>query len=142
LLSFLALKEKSLFARDAKYQNSTHTAAQIDACFCELQQRLGDSQIFKDASLTLPKLATQLGVSANLLSETINKRVGQNFPDFINSYRIRAAQALLGNHEYDHQKIAAIAFETGFNSLSVFNAAFKKFTNVTPSAYRKSLPKH
>ena len=94
---------------------------------------------FKDASLTLPKLAKILSVSPNLLSEAINRKGGSNFPDFINSHRIKEMQQLLQSAEWQDQKIAAIAFEVGFNSLSVFNTAFKKFTGQTPSAYRKNL---
>jgi len=141
LLSFLGLKDGSLFIRDVRYQHSTHTPSQIDACFVQLQDLLVQAQVYKEAALTLPKLAGQLNVTPNLLSETINKKAGQNFPDFINGYRIREAQSLLEKPEYDRQKIATIAFETGFNSLSVFNAAFKKFTSLTPSAYRKNILK-
>jgi AraC-like DNA-binding protein len=140
-LSFFGFKEGSLFIREAKYQKSTYTPAQIDTCYTELLQLLTDVQPFRDPSITLPTLAAQVGVSSNLLSETINKRVGQNFSDFINRYRIREAQAMMEKPEYENHKIATIAFETGFNSLSVFNAAFKKFSSVTPSAYRKAVVK-
>ncbi|MCE3283611.1 MAG: Helix-turn-helix domain, partial [Chitinophagaceae bacterium] len=35
-------------------------------------------------------------------------------------------------------KIAALAYEAGFNSLSSFNDVFKKVTGETPSAFRNS----
>jgi AraC-like DNA-binding protein len=44
---------------------------------------------------------------------------------------------MLAHREYGHQKIAAIAFETGFNSLSAFNASFKKIATMTPSEFRR-----
>lgn len=138
-LSFLALKESSIFTREAKYQSSSYTQAQIDVCYSQLQQLLSQGQLSRDPGLTLPKLAGKLMVTSNLLSETINRKAGLNFPDFINSHRISDAKALFENPAYDHQKIATIAFESGFNSLSVFNSAFKKFTSTTPSAFRRSL---
>lgn len=138
-LSFLALKQASLVNRESRYLNSGHSHEQLNQCHTELMNLFSNSKPFKDSSLTLSKLAAQLHVSPNLLSETINKKIGYNFPDFINSHRIREAQALLEMPNAGHQKIATIAFETGFNSLSVFNAAFKKFTSVTPSTYRKKL---
>lgn len=97
-----------------------------------------EARSFKDPSLTLPKVAKQLAVSAHLLSAAINKKSGQNFSDFINGYRIREAQKLLLMPEYSHQKIASIAFEIGFNSLSAFNASFKKITSMTPSEFRNN----
>jgi AraC-like DNA-binding protein len=138
-LGFLGLKQGALFTREAKYQRSAYSTAQLDACFSELQRRFTETRPFKDPALTLPRLAVQLGISANLLSEAINTKAGLNFTDFINRYRIQEAQTLLRSPAYEHQKIAAIAFETGFNSLSVFNTAFRKFTSQTPSSYRKSL---
>jgi AraC-like DNA-binding protein len=48
---------------------------------------------------------------------------------------------MLEDPAHQHKKIATIAYETGFNSLSVFNTAFKKFTSMTPSAYRKAVSK-
>jgi AraC-like DNA-binding protein len=127
-----------LFTREGKYQYSVYTVAQIERCYLDLHEVLEKGLVYKETSLTLPKLANQLRVSPNLLSEAINKKSGQNFPDFINGYRIREAQRLLKNLDYDSHKIAAIAFETGFNSLSVFNAAFKRVTSMTPSAFRKA----
>jgi len=87
----------------------------------------------------IPDLLMNAGFACNLLSEAINRKSGSNFPDFINSYRIKETQQLLQCKEWQDKKIAAIAYEVGFNSISVFNAAFKKFTGQTPSAYRKNL---
>jgi AraC-like DNA-binding protein len=138
LMTYLGLKQSNIFLKEQKYINSTIPSAEIERCFEKIGHVMIELEPFKDTSLTLSKLAKQLGVSPHMLSETINKKAGQNFPDFINGYRIRNAQALLFKKENSHQKIAAIAFETGFNSLSAFNAAFKKVTKMTPSEYRKT----
>lgn len=136
-MTYLGLKQHNIFSRDTKYLNSAFTSIEIERCFEKLQYTMAESEPYKNSSLTLPRLAKQLSVSTHLLSETINKKAGQNFPDFINMYRIKYAQILLRNKESSHQKIAAIAFEAGFNSLSVFNTAFKKVTQMTPSEFRK-----
>ena len=39
--------------------------------------------------------------------------------------------------EEKDKTILDIAFQSGFNSKSVFNTAFKKFTTLTPSQYKK-----
>ena len=139
LLSFLGLKRSTLFTSDAEHHRSSYRPVQVEKCYEQLTHALETTKPFKDASLTLPKLAKILSVSPNLLSETINRKGGANFPDFINSHRIKETQHLLQSAEWQDKKIAAIAFEVGFNSLSVFNTAFKKFTGQTPSAYRKNL---
>jgi AraC-like DNA-binding protein len=136
-MSYLGLQQGNMFIREARYLNSAFPAPEIAACFEKLQCLMKDLQPYRDPSLTLPKIARQLGVSPHLLSASINKKAGQNFSDFINSYRIKDAQLLLASPEYHNQKIAAIAFETGFHSLSSFNTSFKKVTLMTPSEYRK-----
>ena len=137
-LSYLGLSKNEIFTPREKYQNSSYSEEQVEKCFTELQLLLKSQQLYKDATTTLPKIATLLNVTPNLLSETINSRANQGFPDFINSYRINDAQLMLKDPAYSNQKITTIAYETGFNSISVFNAAFKKQVCMTPSAYRKS----
>ena len=39
---------------------------------------------------------------------------------------------------YTQYKIEAIALESGFNNKVTFYKAFTKFTNTTPSAFRKA----
>jgi AraC-like DNA-binding protein len=140
-LSFLGLGEKSIFMRDSKYQSSGYSEQLIAACSSRLRQHFLEHQVYRDPAITLPGLARQLGVTPNLLSETVNKKEGLSFPDFINRCRVQDAKAMLENQAYGHLKIATIAFETGFSSVSAFNTAFKKFTETTPSTFRKRAQK-
>ncbi|MGK2862789.1 MAG: helix-turn-helix domain-containing protein, partial [Chitinophagaceae bacterium] len=123
--------------QEDRYKNSSFTATEIEQCYKNLEKLMEMSMPYKDVKLSLPNLAKQLKVSPNLLSQTINQRTKMNFPDFINSYRIRFARELLNSPAYSTHKISAIAFETGFNTLSAFNTAFRKFTLMTPSGFRK-----
>ncbi len=140
-LSFLGLRERSIFSNDLKYQSSGYSEAQIMACHSQLQRHLSEQRTYRDPAVTLPRLAKELGVTPNLLSETVNKKEGLNFPDFINRCRVQDAKAMLENPENEDQKIATIAFENGFKSISAFNNAFKKFTATTPSTFRKTAQK-
>jgi AraC-like DNA-binding protein len=139
IMSFLVLRQGNIFVRETRSNSEPYSVAEIERCFEKLQHAMKEEKLFKDSQLSLPKAAKLLGVSTHLLSASINKKSGQNFSDFINSYRVEEARWMLSCPEYSHQKIAAIAFETGFNSLSAFNAAFKKITSTTPSEYRKKL---
>ncbi len=103
----------------------------------KLQRFMDATKPFKNAELTLPELAASLGISPNHLSQIINDKFGQNFFDFINSYRVKEAERALLAPEHSHLTILAIAYDAGFNSKSAFNAAFKKHAGMTPSQFRK-----
>lgn len=91
---------------------------------------------YLDPLLTLPRLALKTGTTANTLSAVLNQHLGVNFFDFVNGYRVDdAARLLLACPD---RTVLDIAMEVGFNSKSTFNAAFKKHTGTTPSAWRKT----
>ena len=83
-------------------------------------------------------LAAQLGCPEYRLRRLINRALGhRNFNAFLNSYRIREAQALLSDPSKARLQIAQVALELGFGSLAPFNRAFKAKTGETPTAYRQ-----
>lgn len=80
-------------------------------------------------------LAKEIGITPPQLSEFINSYFDMNFNSFINKYRVEEAKKII--LENSDKTILNIAFEVGFNSLSVFYKAFIKFENITPAAFRK-----
>jgi YesN/AraC family two-component response regulator len=129
-------KKTDIFVSKERYQKSAYSDQQIEKCF-EALALIKKNQLYKNPEITLAKAADLLNVVPNLLSETINRRTRQSFPDYINSLRIRDAKEWLKDPVYNNQKIATIAYDAGFSTISVFNAAFKKHTGVTPSGFRK-----
>lgn len=95
-----------------------------------------DKKIYKDSNLTLNILAKHLNSTPHILSQLINEQLKYNFNDFINSYRIEEAKLMLADKGKNNFTIASIAYDCGFNTLSAFNTAFKKFTGLTPSQFR------
>lgn len=93
-------------------------------------------QVFTDPKLTLPALSNKLSINSRYLSQVINENLGQNFYDFVNSYRIEEAKKKLLDPEKDKYTIESIAFEVGFNSKAAFYSTFKKQTCMTPSQFR------
>lgn len=89
--------------------------------------------------LTLPELASQLSMSPHNLSEIINTELEQTFYDFINSYRVEEVKARLTDPRQRSIALLSLALDSGFNSKSSFNAAFKKRVGMTPSEYREKL---
>jgi AraC-like DNA-binding protein len=74
------------------------------------------------------------------ISQAINQHFGLNFREYINRLRIEESIKLIRNNN-DSLIIKEIYYEVGFNSKSVFNSAFKRFTGATPTKYRYSLSK-
>jgi len=120
-----------------KYEGSTLTPERAAKYLDKLQHLMADKKPYTDGELTIQKLAEQVSIPANHLSQTINERLGQTFSDFINSYRIEDAKKYLTDPAKNHYSVLAIGEEVGFNSKSSFNAVFKKFVNMTPSEFRK-----
>jgi len=85
--------------------------------------------------LNLPKLAQRLSMSTHHLSQIINERLQKNFFEFVNQYRIEEAKNLL--RDKANINVAEIGFEAGFSSVSAFNTAFKKYTGLSPSQFRR-----
>ena len=102
-----------------------------------LQQKMEQEKLFTRSELSLNMLAGQLGIQPYQLSQLINRELNQTFFDFVNQYRIEEVKGRLVDPANKPYTIMAIAMDAGFNSKSAFNQAFKKYTGLTPSAYRK-----
>jgi AraC-like DNA-binding protein len=92
-------------------------------------------KLYLDDSLSLPRLASHLDISVHKLSRLLNEGIGQNFFQFVNSYRVEEAKNLLLNDDSKQLNMLGIAFEAGFNSKSTFNLAFKKTLGISPSEF-------
>ncbi len=102
-----------------------------------LIQYMQSTKPFLAPELTLDQLALQLSLRPRELSRIINERLGQNFYDFINRYRIQEACRLLTNPKDRKITVLEVLYEVGFNSKSSFNTLFKKYTGLTPSEFKK-----
>jgi len=94
------------------------------------------NEVYKDHTITLGNLAKKLSLTPHVVSQIINEQLSYNFNDFINSYRIEEAKKMLNDPLMKNITVASIAYDSGFNTLSAFNTAFKKFTGLTPSQFR------
>jgi AraC-like DNA-binding protein len=102
-----------------------------------IQHYMQNGKPWLEPELTVYQLASRLSLKPRLLSQAINDILGQNFYDFINRYRIEEASRLLTHPKDDKITILEVLYEVGFNSKSSFNTLFKKYTGLTPTAFRK-----
>ena len=87
--------------------------------------------------VSIDQLAAALQLPARRTSEIINQQLNKSFFDLINSYRIVEAQRLLTRAEQPRITVLEVMYAVGFNSKSSFHSAFKRYTGMTPSQYRK-----
>lgn len=98
-----------------------------------------NDHIFLDPGISLKAVADKLSISTRAISQVINENKQQNFHEFVNHFRINHALELLTDSKYINEKIATIAYDVGFGTVTSFNVAFKKKTGMTPSEYRKKI---
>ena len=104
----------------------------------EFEKFIKEERNFLDANLSLESVAKKLNINKSYLSRLINSDLEKSFNDYINELRIEEAKTYLEQTEFENYTLLAIGLEAGFNSKTAFNSAFKKFTGVTPSEYKKS----
>lgn len=86
-----------------------------------------------DEDLSLALAARAVNMSAKYFSEMFRKATGIPFVEYVARVRVEKAKNLLLN---PHRRVADIAFEIGFQSLSQFNRSFKKLTGRSPRDFR------
>ena len=122
-----------------KYQASTLSQADGDGYLARLRAYMADSEPYLEPNLKLEDLASRLDIPMRHLSQVINQRLGMNFFDFINGYRIEAVKAKMTADPEGDRTVLEMMLDAGFHSKSSFNAAFRKVTGTTPSRYRKKM---
>jgi len=91
----------------------------------------------RDETLSIARLAGQLGEQEYRLRRTINGQLGhRNFAAFLNGYRLAEVKAALADPAQAAVPIITIALDAGFGSLGPFNRAFRESEGMTPSEFR------
>ena len=124
---------------DTKYQNSGLKDEEAQRLLALVQTTMEQKRPYLDPELSLFKLAEYVGMAPHHLSQVINSQAGQNFFDFVNQYRVDALKDALTQGAARQFTLLALAYESGFNSKTSFNRAFKKFTGKTPQQYLSEL---
>lgn len=121
----------------SKYENSSLADHKADRYLEKLLTYMENKKPYIDGDLKLEDLAAELKIPRHHLSQVINERLGKNFFEFVNSYRVDEAKKILTDPERANDIILRVALESGFNNKTTFNSAFKKRVGTTPSQYRK-----
>ena len=84
--------------------------------------------------ISLPQVATIIGMSEGHFSRFFRKATGNRFIDFVNRIRIAKACEFLSRTD---MAITLICSEVGFNNIANFNRRFSQHKQMTPSEYRQ-----
>lgn len=126
---------------ERKYKKALIGIDLIEQYRSQLRQLMEEKQPFLDPALTLRGLADMLSIPANHLSQLLNEGFDKNFAEYINSHRLEVFKEKVADPKQRHLTILALAYESGFNSKTVFNTFFKKSMGMTPRMYWKSVVK-
>lgn len=87
---------------------------------------------FTDKQLSLALVADKFGLSETYFSRLFKAQTGEAYSEYLEQLRIAYARQLLESGK----SVENTADESGYNSVTVFRAAFKRICGVTPSEYR------
>lgn len=87
-----------------------------------------------NSRISLSDVAEEIKLSPTYLSALFKKETGNNFSDYITTFRIDMAKKLLENGD---KNISEIAFAVGYNDGLYFSKIFKKCVGVSPKEYKK-----
>ncbi|MEZ5105811.1 MAG: helix-turn-helix domain-containing protein [Draconibacterium sp.] len=109
--------------------------ATADVYLENLLRFIDEEEPFLIPNLSLRSLAGQVEIHPNKLSWLLNERLQKNFNEFINHYRIEYFKKLALDPGNSHISLIGLAYESGFNSKTVFNTYFKRETGITPKEF-------
>ncbi len=87
-----------------------------------------------NTNISTRQVAEQIGMTESSFCRFFLKSTGKTFKQALTEVRIQNACSLLINTD---ASITSIAFDCGFNSLSLFNRLFKRIIEDTPNRYRQ-----
>lgn len=94
-----------------------------------------EHHLYRDADLTLERLARRAGIPGRQISAALNRVHGRNVSQVVNEYRVAEARRRLVE---TRESVTAVMLESGFGTKSNFNREFLRVTGMTPSAYRRA----
>lgn len=114
----------------AQNEQSVMTSKKLE----RFQKSISHIQEHYDSQITVEDLAGAALISVDHFYKFFKQISGETPVTYINRHRTRIAANLL---KYSDLSVLDIALQTGFGNVSYFIKTFKKYTGLTPSAWRK-----
>ncbi|USD24745.1 tetratricopeptide repeat protein [Flagellimonas marinaquae] len=137
-LSISDIKPQTEEEEEEKSISTILSDAQIKSLKEKLLTYFKEEEPYLNQQLSLKFVAEFLGLNTNKMSFLINQAFHTNYNDFVNSYRLNHFKTIAQDPKNSHLTILGLAYDSGFNSKSVFNTYFKKMEGMTPRAWMKA----
>lgn len=118
------------------YQDRKITPAEAEAALRSLHQLMVEEELYKEANLSLVKVARRLNMPPARLSQLLNDNNKTAFKQYLVQLRVDAAKRLLRSSAPVNMEQVAEA--SGFLSMSSFYSSFKKVEGTTPAVWRQT----
>ncbi|MEP1097351.1 MAG: helix-turn-helix domain-containing protein [Cyclobacteriaceae bacterium] len=125
-----------LLVKQRKYVNSQIPPSAMEDLLSETNAHMYEYQSYLNPDLTLNDLARELSMQPRKLSQVINQGFNKSFSDFVNEFRVEKSKELLKSLTDERTTVQEVMYQSGFNSKSTFNLAFKRLTGTTPMKFR------
>lgn len=133
------LEEKIVHDYSSTDQQTLMTAETEQRILKKLKQ-FEQTILFTKSTASLPFLSSYCETNTKYLSYVINTHRGKDFKNYINHLRVMfVIDKLKNDPQYRKYKISTLSEEAGFSTQSKFASAFKKVTEVSPSAFLKHM---
>jgi len=104
---FLIGKKEMILSR--KSASLTLTDEIADQTLTALQKAMTDDKLYIDAELNVTKLAKHLGTPSKIISAVLNQKLGKNFNEYVNEFRVAEVKDRLVKTENRKYTIASVA---------------------------------
>ena len=121
-----------LFSENPLLYSKDIKCTPLDADFVDRARKILE-KFSSDGDFAVEEFCRELALNRTSVNTKIRALTNQSVAKYIKNFRLEKAVKLLLE---TNAGISAICTDSGFNSIQVFNKAFKKKYNMTPSVYR------
>ena len=120
-------KERSATTNDS-LETQAHLSFRIKRAIAHIEERIGDN-------ITIDQLAKAAGMSRDHFVRTFRKSTGETPHQYLVERRMARARRILQTTDI---KVADVARQCGYESLTYFSTLFRREVGVSPAAYRRA----
>ena len=136
--------QETQIANSKVWQDLEEANKKVNGLYKEIYERIKayieKEQCYRDTSIAREEVAAAIGTNVTYITRALNEYAGMNFKQFINSYRVQYAQEYYKRHP--DARLIELCNESGFQSLTALNLAFRINLGMTPGEWCRMQTKY